>query len=168
MSKSSVFTLFGSKAALDMAVVDLAAVRFSKGVVTPADAAPPGIARIAALCEGFLAFATETGGPHPPLTPDHPAFGLGATPEIRARLESWRQSWRTHLAENVTEAIRRRELTPATDVDQVVFEIVSVLNFTAADVLGPRAGSMAGRARQAIERVLVAQSEDRTANSVPR
>ena len=57
MSKSAVFAHFGSKPRLDVAIVEAAVARFERQVVGAAAAAPPGVARIVALSEAWLAQA---------------------------------------------------------------------------------------------------------------
>jgi AcrR family transcriptional regulator len=49
MTKSGVFLHFGSKPALDEAVIHTAVARFDRAVSRRAAAAPPGVARLAAL-----------------------------------------------------------------------------------------------------------------------
>ncbi len=146
MSKSGVFALFGSKDALDAAVVEAAMAQFTRTVVAPADAAPPGVARLAARVEGWLA-AVAAG------SPALAVLGLdvrGASGPARDRLRAWRAGWRDTLAEDVTMARRGGELAAATDAAQAAFEIEALLDAAARDAAGD-GDAAAGAARRAIE-----------------
>lgn len=146
MSKSGVFALFGSKDALDAAVVEAAVAQFTRTVVAPADAAPPGVARLAARVEGWLA-AVAAG------SPALAVLGLdvrGASGPARDRLRAWRAGWRDTLAEDVTMARRGGELAAATDAAQAAFEIEALLDAAARGAAGD-GDAAAGAARRAIE-----------------
>ena len=146
MSKSGVFALFGSKDALDAAVVDAAAAHFARAVVAPADAAPPGVARLAARVEGWLAAAAAGSTALAVLGPDP----RGVNGPARDRMRAWRAGWRTTLSGDVAAAIRSGELAPATDAAQVAFEVEALLDAAARDAAGE--GEAAARAaRLAIE-----------------
>src|SRR4051812_1048654 len=56
MSKSGLFAHFGSKEELQLATVEYAADVFTREVIDPARAAPRGVARLWALCDGFLSY----------------------------------------------------------------------------------------------------------------
>jgi AcrR family transcriptional regulator len=117
MSKSGVFALFGSKDALDAAVIDAAASHFERAVVAPAEAAPPGVARLAARVEGWLD-AVAAG--HTALA----VLGLdprGLSGAARDRLRAWRAGWRQTLRADIAEARRGGELATATDAAQAGF-----------------------------------------------
>lgn len=156
MSKSGVFAQFGSKESLDLALIDTAAGRFAAAVVAPATFAPPGIAKVAALCEGFLAFVSQPLASGPSLTPDHPSFGPGAAPAAQARLDLWRLTWREALASSVTDAVARGELAAQNEPAQVVFELQAVLEAAARAVQHQGVEGIATRTRRAIDRVLLA------------
>jgi AcrR family transcriptional regulator len=55
LSKSGLFAHFRSKEELQLATIETADRIFREEVIAPALAAPPGIARLRALCEEFLA-----------------------------------------------------------------------------------------------------------------
>ncbi len=144
MSKSGVFAHFGSKDALDLAVVDAAADAFTRAVMTPAQTAPPGVARLAALVEGWLGEVrtgsdslTVLGHPH-----------RGAAEAVRSGLDAWRARWRKALAAEVAAARQSGELGPAADPAHTAFEIHALLSAAASDAeAGARgADAAAGRA----------------------
>lgn len=146
MSKSGVFALFGSKEALDLAVVEAAADHFARAVAAPAEAAPRGVARLAALVEGWLGEAEAASPALGVLAPTRP----GAPPELRDRLRAWSDEWRAALATELAAARRDGELGPATDAAQAAFEIDALLAAAARDA---SAGDPAAchAARRAIE-----------------
>ena len=156
MSKSGVFAHFGSKDALDLALIDAAAERFARAVMEPAGMAPPGIARLAALSEGLLAFVSQAPIDGSCLTPGHPAFGLDAAPAARARLDAWQERWLQALADSVTEAITRREIAASAETAQMVFELDGVLEAAGRAVRSRRPAEVVDRARKAVDRVLLA------------
>ncbi len=143
MSKSGVFALFGSKDALDAAVIDAAAGLFERAVVAPAEAAPAGVARLAARVEGWLDAAAAG---HTALA----VLGLdprGLSGPARDRLRAWRAEWRQTLRADIAEARRGGELATATDAAQVAFEIEALLDAAARDAAGDgRAAALAARA----------------------
>lgn len=63
LSKSGLFAHFGSKDALQVAVLEEAERRFIERVVKPAWRAPEGLARIAAVFERWLEWGLTHGGP---------------------------------------------------------------------------------------------------------
>ena len=146
MSKSGVFALFGSKDALDAAVVDTAASLFDRAVVAPADAAPRGVARLAARVEGWLDAVAAASAPLAVLGLDPRGLSMPA----RDRLRAWRREWRQTLEADVDDARRMGELGAATSAAQVAFEIEALLDASARDVAGP-GGSAPRAARRAIE-----------------
>jgi AcrR family transcriptional regulator len=56
MSKSGLFAHFGSKEDLQLATIEEARQRYTREVITPAQAAGSGIRRLYALCEAFLSY----------------------------------------------------------------------------------------------------------------
>ncbi len=59
LSKSGVFALFGSKEELQLATVEAALEIFRSYVVTPAAAVEPGVPRLRAICENWLAYSEK-------------------------------------------------------------------------------------------------------------
>lgn len=145
MSKSGVFALFGSKEALDLAVVEAATERFARAVLSPAEAAPRGVARLAALVEGWLGEVEAASPALAVLEPGRP----GAPAAMRERLHAWRAAWRAAIAAEVSDARRTGELTSGTDAAQTAFEIDALLAAASRD--GAGGVPSAGVARRAIE-----------------
>jgi AcrR family transcriptional regulator len=149
MSKSAVFAHFGSKPALDLAVVDAAAARFHHHVSAPAATAPSGVARLVASAEAWL---DGVAGDDPALAVLSGAT-LPARGDVRDALVRWRGAWRTALAAEIAAAIDAGELDRAAPVDVVAFEVDAVLQTARHDHEAGDGGAV-GRARYAIELLL--------------
>lgn len=145
MSKSGVFAHFGSKEALDVAVIEASAERFAQAVQAPAESAPPGVARLAALVEGWLGEIQVASPALAVLLPDRP----GAPPAARERRRQWRLDWRAALTAEIAGARQSGELGPTTDAALATFEIEALLMAAANAIDGPPAAITA--ARRAIE-----------------
>lgn len=144
MSKSGVFAHFGSKPGLDAALVDAAAALFEQDVTRPADAAPPGVARLIALSEAWL-----TQGAASPLTL-LTAFVPRADGAVRERLQLWRRLWHGRLASELQAAVLSGELSRGLDPARAAFEIDALLSAAHQDAEAGN-GRAAGYARLAIE-----------------
>ena len=149
MSKSAVFAHFGSKPALDLALLESAVTRFERQVIAPAGVAPAGVARLVALSEGWLAQVTArepalallTGWCAHDLAPPRQAQG------------AWRRSWRAALEAQAAAAVSAGELAGHTPVALIAFECDAVLAAAARDA--DEGDAAAGdRARYAIEHLL--------------
>lgn len=154
MSKAGVFALFGSKHALDEAMVETAAERFGLAVLGPAGAAPAGLARLAALCEGFLLFAISDGA----LTAAHPGFGGRVGRRASARLAAWAQAWQRALESAAADALSRGECRTDAEPAQVAFELAALLDGAAARLARHPHAEVLARTRAAVDRMLVSWS----------
>lgn len=144
MSKAGVFTPFGSKDALDLAIVEAAIERLGRDVVAPASVAPEGVARLAALAEGWLAEVDRRRPAARVVTDRVPPM----PDELRARLRAWRDSWQSTLAGHVGDAVRLGELPSTVDAAAVAFEIDALLTaaLRGAEADDPTASASARRA----------------------
>lgn len=120
MSKSGVQTLFGTKETLQIATVECAGGVFDEAVVRPAGTAPHGAARLRALVEAWIGYASD------PLFPggcfwaaNEAAFDSRPGP-VHDVLFAGRRSWRTLLADELRHA-------GATDADLKAFQLDAVL-----------------------------------------
>lgn len=149
MSKSAVFAHFGSKPTLDLALVETAVRSFEQRVMTPAGAAPEGVARLVALSEGWLAQAAADDPALAVLTASCPhAFGAP-----HGAVTAWRRAWRATLQAEVTAAVAAGELDASAPVALIAFECDAVLTAAARD--GDAGDDAAGgHARYAIEHLL--------------
>jgi AcrR family transcriptional regulator len=149
LSKSGLFGHFGSKEALQKAVLESAVDDFRTRVILPALREPTGTGRLRRLFDGWLAWATEeqrTGGC--PL--------LGASTELddqpgelRDFLVEKQRAWLDCIARSATRAIEQREFRGDLDVEQFAFEFNNIglgFNFAHRLLDDDRARDRAARA----------------------
>jgi AcrR family transcriptional regulator len=127
MSKSGLYAHFRSKQELQLATVATAGDIFRHEVVEPGEAAPPGTARILALCDAFLSHLERgvfPGG----------CFFVTATAEMNVRPGPVRDSiaefvagWMQTIESAVREAQEAGEIGPDTDTAQLAFETNALL-----------------------------------------
>jgi AcrR family transcriptional regulator len=127
MSKSGLFAHFGSKEELQLATVATAEEVFEEEVVGPAVAGGEGRARLELLCESFISHVARgvfPGG----------CFFASAVAEldtrpgrVRDRVAEDARGWSELIVTTIREAQERGELDPATDPDQLGFELNAML-----------------------------------------
>ncbi|KPC72766.1 TetR family transcriptional regulator [Streptomyces sp. NRRL WC-3753] len=133
LSKSGVFALFGSKEDLQLATVRAAIDVYLDVVVQPARDLPPGAGRLWRLCTGWLAYSRDRVFPGG-------CFFYSATAEYDARegkvhdmLASARTNWLAYVEQTALEARQAGEITEGTDVSQLAFEFVALLEMANAE-----------------------------------
>jgi AcrR family transcriptional regulator len=123
MSKSGLFAHFGSKEELQLATVEAARAAFVEEVVGPAVGAPPGLPRLRALCEAWLAYAereVSRGG----CFFSQAAAEFDARPgPVRDRVAQSLREWVAGLEQVVREAKELGHLDAKTDPAQLAFEL---------------------------------------------
>jgi AcrR family transcriptional regulator len=149
MSKSAVFAHFGSKPALDLALLQSATTRFERQVIGPAGGAPAGIARLVALSEGWLA-QVSTRDPGLGLLTAWCARGQTGT---RQAVVAWRRAWRAALDAQAAAAVSVGELAGEAPAALIAFECDALLAAAARDADDGDTAA-ADRARYAIEHLL--------------
>ena len=124
LSKSGLFAHFGSKEALEVAVVEEAAHQFVQAVLVPALREPRGEPRVRALFEHWLTWGQRPGG----------CFFVGASAELDDRTGPARDAlvrackdWVDEIAKAVRIAVREGHFRSDTDADQVAFEIYGIM-----------------------------------------
>ncbi|RXZ44375.1 TetR/AcrR family transcriptional regulator [Crenobacter cavernae] len=127
MSKSGLFAHFGSKEELQLAVVLAAQDAFVDEAIRPALTASRGLARLAALFDGWL--ARFEGGRYPggcPLLAA--AYEFDDQPgAIRDALVAGQKGLRDTLAKAVALAVETGELAPDTDAAEVAFALFALV-----------------------------------------
>jgi AcrR family transcriptional regulator len=124
LSKSGLFAHFGSKEALEVAVVEEAARQFVQDVMVPALREPRGEPRVRALFERWLAWGERPGG----------CFFVGASAELddrpgppRDALVRACKDWIDELAKAARIAIREGHFAVDLDPDQFAFEAYGLM-----------------------------------------
>lgn len=121
MSKAGLFGHFGSKEALQLAVVEEARADFVAKVAVPALAAPEGLARLESLCAAWLSWARGCPGGCFFSSAASEFDGRGGP--VRDRIASSVAEWMTALTSAVEDARRLGHLAPDTDAAQLAFEL---------------------------------------------
>jgi AcrR family transcriptional regulator len=124
LSKSGLFAHFGSKEALEVAVVEEASRQFVQEVMVPALRQPRGEPRLRALFDRWVAWGQRPGG----------CFFVGASTELddrpgppRDALVRAIKDWVDELAKAVRIAISEGHFRADVDPDQLAFEIYGVM-----------------------------------------
>ncbi|MEV0526364.1 TetR/AcrR family transcriptional regulator [Streptomyces sp. NPDC050439] len=127
LSKSGVFALFGSKEELQLATVRAAGRIFLDAVVEPATQSPPGLDRVRQLCARWLDYSEQRVFPGG-------CFFYGVIAEFDARegavhdaLVRANRDWTGQVERCVAEARDTGELLPDTDVPQLAFELIALM-----------------------------------------
>jgi AcrR family transcriptional regulator len=125
MSKSGVFAHFGSLEDLQLALLDSGARRFVEHVFTPALGKPRGTARLAAIVDGWFGWVQLNGGNCVLLAAVSEYDGrVGVLHDAVLRQQT---EWRQALARAGAMAVESGELGTDTDVEQLAFEIYSLV-----------------------------------------
>ncbi|MFJ9862644.1 TetR/AcrR family transcriptional regulator [Streptomyces sp. NPDC101165] len=127
LSKSGVFALFGSKQELQLATVREAARIFTERVLRPAGEVPAGIGRVWQLCELWLEYSRGRVFPGG-------CFFYGVMAEFDARTGPVhdaavraQRDWSARVERTIEEARAAGELRADTDIAQLAFELVALM-----------------------------------------
>lgn len=126
LSKSGLFAHFGSKEALQKAVLEQAALEFRRAVIVPALRESSGLARLQALFEHWLAWAASDA-----LAGGCPLLGasieLDDKPgELRDYLAARQRAWLDCIAAAAERAVQEGDLRADLDTQQLAFEFHGV------------------------------------------
>ena len=127
MSKSGLYAHFGSKEELQLATVEAADRIFKDVVVQPALAAPPGLARLVALCDAYFDYlqrGTFPGGCFFAAA----ALEMGTRPgPVKERVAAWESAFAALLRKLVAAALERQELPAWEDPERLAFELHGIM-----------------------------------------
>ncbi len=150
LSKSGLFAHFGSKEALQVAVIEHARAQFVARVIAPALKAPRGEPRLRALFERWLAWGADPGG----------CIFMALAAELDDRPGPAREALAAALrdlldvmATTTRVAIDEKQFRADVDPHQVAFELYGIMAAThaAARLVGdPRTGARTRRALEAL------------------
>jgi len=154
MRKSSLFSLFGSKQELQLATLDAAIEQFVDEVWGPAADEAPGLARLLALCDSWLAYHEREvlpGG----------CFLTTATIEFDARPGPLRDAvgsamdrWLGVLQREVAIAVDAGELPPGTEPADIAFQLNALASAASYGFQLSRDREVFARARRSMRRAL--------------
>jgi AcrR family transcriptional regulator len=127
ISKSGLYAHFGSKQELQLATVDEAERILQAEVVQPALAAPPGLGRLAAVCEAYFSYVERRvfpGGCFFAAT----ALEMGTRPgPVKDRVAAINAGFTALLASLAATAIGQHELPAREDPGRLAFELHAIL-----------------------------------------
>lgn len=153
MSKAGLLGHFGTKEALQLAVIDQAAEVFLREVPRKVKQMPSGLTRLKAVCEAWVSYLERNVLPGGCFFTAATAEFDGRSGPVRDALAGMNALWRRDLRIHIRRAVNDGELPADTDVDQLVYEILGVMlalnHFLQLehDPAAPR------RARQALKRL---------------
>ncbi|TDC15474.1 TetR/AcrR family transcriptional regulator [Actinomadura bangladeshensis] len=156
ISKSGVFTHFGSKEELQLATVRKAAAVFREHVVEPALAVAEGLGRVRVLLDAWQRYQRA------PVFPGGCFFQstmaeFDARPgRVRDAIAASQRDWGAFLERCLREAQERGEIDASADVPQLAFELDAVCRGGAAGALLHDDPVLYGRAARAMEARLAA------------
>ena len=137
LSKSGIFALFGSKEDLQLAAVAHAEDIFRAHVLTPALAADPGLPRLVATLEHWLAYSKSRVFPGGCFFAAVSAEFNGRAGRVHDTIRTGQQLWASFLERLVSEAVEAGHLPADTDPAQLAFEVFALARAANTDaVLG--------------------------------
>jgi AcrR family transcriptional regulator len=162
LSKSGLFAHFGSKEALEVAVVEEAARQFVQDVMVPALRKPRGEPRVKAMVEQWLAWGARPGG----------CFFVGVSAELDDRpgpardalvraCKDWIDALATAAQIGVTEGHFRQDL----DAQQFAFELYGIMLSAHTFSRFLRDKGALDRTHHAVERLLASARSARSRKS---
>ncbi|WP_433226419.1 TetR/AcrR family transcriptional regulator [Actinomadura formosensis] len=158
ISKSGVFTHFGSKEELQLATVRKASGLFREHVIAPALAVPAGLGRVRALLDAWQRYQRE------PVFPGGCFFHstmaeFDARPgRVRDAIAASQRDWDAFLEQCLREARDRGEIDASADVPQLAFELDALCRTGGAHALLHDDPSFHDRAARAVRARLAAVS----------
>ena len=164
LSKSGLFTHFGSKEELQLATIEAARKRYVASVLDPALKAPRGSARLRALCDRVLDYMAK---------PEFPggcffcvtAAEFHARPGVVRDAISANKNYKRELLESLAaQAQELGELSAEVDLAQLAFELEVVLDAPTWSITTDNEKPALQRSRRAVENIL----ERAGAKDVPR
>lgn len=133
LSKSGVFALFGSKVELQLATVRTAITIYIEHVVRPARELPAGIGQVWRLCANWLTYSEQRVFPGG-------CFFYSVTAEYDARegrvhdaVTKAHGNWFALVEQTINEAREAGEVREDTDVPQLAFELIAMLETANAE-----------------------------------
>ncbi|GHH31366.1 TetR/AcrR family transcriptional regulator [Lentzea cavernae] len=154
MSKAGLLGHFGTKEALQLAVVDQAAEVFLREVPRKVKQMPSGLPRLVDVCEAWVSYLEREVLPGGCFFTAATAEFDGRSGRVRDALAGMNALWRRDLRIHIRRAVSDGDLKLDTDVDQMIYEILGVMLALNHFLQLERDSTAPGRARQALKRLL--------------
>lgn len=151
LSKSGVFTLFGSKEELQLATVRTATGIFSEHVVRPALESPAGLGRVRGLCEAWLNYSERRVFPGGCFFSSVGAEFDARTGRVHDSVAAARTEWSAFVEETLEEARRAGDLVASADLPRLAFEIIALLEAANTESVLHHDSAPYARARRGIQ-----------------
>jgi AcrR family transcriptional regulator len=154
MSKAGLIGHFGSKERLQLAALESANERFRREVWEPVKDQEPGLGRLRALCDAWVAYLEK------PVFPGGCFFAAAATEfddrsgPVREELASGARRWRRRLERDARAAVDAGDLPPDTDPAQLATDLNGVMLSLNHDLMLLRDRKAPARARRSMRRLL--------------
>ncbi len=154
MSKSGLFSHFGSKEELQLATIEAAADRVTVSVVQPALEARRGAERLVAVCEKLIDYLGK------PEFPGSCFFNMTraefhARPgAVRDAIMDKKRYWRQLLIDLITQAKAQGEFASDVDAAQLAYELEAVMDAATWSVLDKGKRQELDLARNAVRRLI--------------
>ena len=127
VSKSGIAGQFGSKEALQLAVLQEAVRTFRREITVPAQRQAPGLARLQAVAENWLSYLDRGVFPGGCFFTNVTSEFDGRDGPVREVIAGVNEDWRRYLATEIGAAVQRGELAPGTDPEQLIFELMGLM-----------------------------------------
>ncbi|MGC5341490.1 TetR/AcrR family transcriptional regulator [Streptomyces sp. DT24] len=133
LSKSGVFALFGSKEELQLATVRAAVAIYVDHVLRPTRRAPAGLGRVWHMCESWIEYSRKRVFPGGCFFYSTIAEFDSRPGQVHDALAATQTGWVTFVEETIEEARAKGEMAADTDVSQLAFEIIALLELANAE-----------------------------------
>lgn len=150
ITKSGVFAHFRSREDLQRDTIDAALAVFDREVVAPGTTAPPGRARLEALCEAYLSYIERDVFPGGCFLAQLLADYDAREGPIRDDLAVGQRGWLGLLTDQATIGQRQGELVADTDPEQLAFELYAPIELANYLYVLFREPAIIDRARTAV------------------
>lgn len=160
LSKSGVFAGFGSKEELQLATVRAARRIFADAVVAPVADTPPGLPRVRALCEGWLGYSRARVFPGGCFFHEVTAEFDARPGAVRDALADCAREWSDTIVEALAEARTAGTLRPDTDLGDLAFALIAVLEAANSQAVLHDETAPYERAGRLLLRLLRAEASD--------
>jgi len=156
MSKSGLFSHFGSKEELQLATIETASALYTQLVIEPASVAPTGLERLRQLAENFLQHVEASVYPGGCFFASVAAEMDTHPGPVRDLAVQVALDWLRQLEQAIRDAQAEGSIDPLEDAQQLAFELDAYLLFANAQFVVSQEPTPIDRARRALKRRLAA------------